>query len=107
MSAQRDFGQGGTYRAGERTTAPAGMQDAAEPRQDDLPLDEAERVRFRLAGALGRGEDGIECLRGLSREESLEYVALQRRGLDNDDDAFLRYILLGDRLAVAVAKSRR
>lgn len=107
MSAQRDFGQGGAYPAGEQSASPAGTQNSIGPQQDGLlPLHEAERVRFRLAGALGRSEDGIECLRGLTREESLEYVALQRRGLDNDDDAFLRYILLGDRLAVAIAQSR-
>ncbi|MCX5513878.1 hypothetical protein [Kaistia algarum] len=69
-----------------------------------LPLDDTARARFQRAGGLSLDVDGRECLRGLSREESVEYVELHRRGLDNDDASFLRYILLGDRHVVATAK---
>lgn len=61
-------------------------------------------MRFQRAGGLTLDMDGRECLRGLTREESVEYLELNRRGLDNDDVAFLRYILLGDRHVVATAK---
>ena len=102
VSAQREIGQGGAHGTREQDEAARRTGSGPVP----LPLDEAERVRFRLMGALALDTTGGECLRGLSRAESLEYVELQRRGLDNDDAAFLRYILLGDRLAVAVAQAR-
>lgn len=111
MSAQREIGKSGAYRASAQSVAarlaPAIEPDIARPEAPlALPLDDAERVRFRLVGALASDEAGLEYLRGLSRAESLEYVELQRRGLDNDDAAFLRYILLGDRIAVAAAQHR-
>ena len=70
-----------------------------------LPLEEAERMYFQRSGGLSVDLDGKECLRGLNRSESMEYIGLHRRGLDNDDASFLRYILLGDRHTVATAKS--
>jgi hypothetical protein len=69
-----------------------------------LPLEEAERMYFQRSGGLSVDLDGKECLRGLSRSESMEYIRLHRLGLDNDDASFLRYILLGDRHTVATAK---
>lgn len=69
-----------------------------------LPLLDAERSRYQRDGALTLDVEGQECLRGLTRPESVEYVELARRGLDNDDAAFLRYILLGDRHAAAAVK---
>lgn len=72
-----------------------------------LPLLEAERSRYQREGALTLDVEGQECLRGLTRPESVEYLELARRGLDNDDAAFLRYILLGDRHAAATVKAHR
>lgn len=109
MSAQREIGKGEAYRGtshGAAARVATGPQPETAPPDAELPLDEAERVRFRLSGALTSDENGLEMLRGLSRPESLEYVELHRRGLDNDDAAFLRYILLGDRIAVAIAQHR-
>ncbi len=66
-----------------------------------LPLSAAERGHYAAAD-FAYDASGVECFRGLSHAESLDYIALQRTGLDNDDDAFLRLIQLGDRHASAM-----
>jgi hypothetical protein len=64
-----------------------------------LELGAEERASFELADALVLDATGRECLRGLSADESLEFVELSRRGLDNGDADFLRLVELGDRIA--------
>lgn len=66
-----------------------------------LPLTEAERSHY-VAADFAYDHAGVEYFRGLSRLESLDYIDLQRVGLDNDDEAFLRLIQLGDRHASAM-----
>ncbi len=66
-----------------------------------LPLSPAER-RHYAAADFAYDAAGVECFRGLSHAESLDYITLQRIGLDNDDAAFLRLIQLGDRHASAM-----
>lgn len=102
---ERSPGTGGAPTRRERQ-APAGRRTrgAAPSDANLLPLLDVERSRFQRDGALTLDVDGRECLRGLNREESIEYLDLARRGLDNDDGAFLRYILLGDRHAAATVK---
>lgn len=91
-------------RSPRKNDAVRGPVRTADADSAPLALDDAERARFQRAGGLSLDLDGRECLRGLSRDESLEYVELHRRGLANDDASFLRYILLGDRHVVATAK---
>jgi len=66
-----------------------------------LPLTDAERRHYASAD-FSYDASGVESFRGLNRAESLDYIELQRVGLDNDDAAFLRLIQLGDRHASAM-----
>jgi hypothetical protein len=58
-----------------------------------------------MVDALVFDPDGNECLRGLAHAESIDYLELGRRFLENDDRAFLRMIELGDRHAAALIRS--
>lgn len=91
--------------AGRKIAARNPARPPPRPPGAALPLDDAARERFLAADGLTVDVDGHECLRGLTRAESFEYLSLDRVGLDNDDAAFLRYILLGDRHAAAVSFS--
>ena len=66
-----------------------------------LPLTKLERSHYTAAD-FAYDAAGLENFRGLSRAESLDYMLLQRVGLDNDDASFLRLIGLGDRHASAM-----
>ncbi|WP_380224545.1 hypothetical protein [Kaistia terrae] len=61
-----------------------------------LELTVEERDRLEPAQALVIDGAGRECFRGLTIAESLEFLTLQRIGLDNDDQRFLKLVLLGD-----------
>ncbi len=90
-----------------RTSAMAGRAIAMlRPKQaraaiTPLPLTKLERGHYSAAD-FAYDAAGVESFRGLSRAESLDYMMLQRVGLDNDDAAFLRLIGLGDRHASAM-----
>lgn len=72
---------------------------AAEPNHRPVRLleltveerDELEPQQALVIDAVGR-----ECFRGLTIAESLEFLTLRRLGLDNDDQNFLKLVLLGD-----------
>ncbi len=66
-----------------------------------LPLTAIERGHYSPAD-FAYDATGVESFRGLNRAESIDYIMLQRVGLDNDDAAFLRLIGLGDRHASAM-----
>jgi hypothetical protein len=66
-----------------------------------LDLCDEERAAFEASDVLVFDGAGRDCFRGLTIAESLEYLALRRLGLDNDDGDFLRLIELGDRHAAS------
>lgn len=61
-----------------------------------LDLTAEEREALQQAKALEIDAAGRECFRGLNIAESLEFLALRRVGLDNDDRRFLKLVQLGD-----------
>jgi len=72
---------------------------AAEPNHRPvrfLELTVEEREELEQAQALVIDAVGRECFRGLTIAESLEFLTLRRLGLDNDDQNFLKLVLLGD-----------
>lgn len=123
MKSRREVGEVGGVRPPSRSPKPGapGLETkgfSQAPTEDcgfesggstglRLGLSDAERGRFEAANALIFDANGEECLMGLGRAESLDYLALSRRGLDNDDADFLRYIELGDRHAAALKKAGR
>ncbi|MBZ9938002.1 hypothetical protein LB518_17015 [Mesorhizobium sp. BR1-1-16] len=84
----------------DRATALFRPRDRLRP-PAPLPLTKAERSHY-VAADFVFDHTGVEHFRGLNRLESLDYIDLQRVGLDNDDEAFLRLIQLGDRHASAM-----
>jgi len=78
-----------------RRTAGAGAEPASRPVRL-LDLTAEERAELEQANALVIDGVGRECFRGLSIAESLEFLELRRIGLDNDDQSFLKLVLLGD-----------
>ena len=108
MQHEHDFNRDGAARPTARRASamadravallrPKARRASATP----LPLTERER-RHYVAADFAYDASGIESFRGLSRLESIDYIDLQRVGLDNDDGAFLRLIELGDRHASAM-----
>ncbi|MCX5494808.1 hypothetical protein OSH11_08845 [Kaistia dalseonensis] len=75
--------------------------DTARLEAQRLELTDEERARFEGDAGLTTDLDGHEAFRGLTYAESLEYIVLMRRGLENEDSAFMRYVELGDRHAAA------
>lgn len=96
MSVPREIDEFGSIPSRQDRRKTTRLRSVPEP----LPLTEAERSHFAPSDFV-LDVTGAECLAGLSQAESVEYIELQRRGLDNEDAAFLRYILLGDRIAIA------
>lgn len=104
MQPERDFERGAVRRRpaiADRAAALFGLRDRGGSVPLPLPLTEAER-RHYIAEDFTFDPSKAECFRGLTRAESLDYIDLQRSGLDNDDAAFLRLIQLGDRHASAM-----
>lgn len=94
-------GRGGPAIAG-RAAALFRLRERSRPSAVlPLPLTDAERRHYARAD-FAYDASGVESFRGLNRAESLDYIELQRIGLDNDDTAFLRLIQLGDRHASAM-----
>lgn len=81
------------------TAATAGTPVSRPVRLLELTVkerEEAERDNVLVIDSAGR-----ECFRGLTIAESLDYLTLRRTGLDNDDQNFLKLVLLGDLHAAA------
>ncbi|MCX5520899.1 hypothetical protein OSH10_20875 [Kaistia defluvii] len=79
-----------------RRVAGSGAAEAASRPVRLLDLTVEERAELEQANALVIDGAGRECFRGLSIAESLEFLELRRIGLDNDDQSFLKLVLLGD-----------
>jgi len=69
-----------------------------------LDLTAEEREALQQGKALEIDAAGRECFRGLNIAESLEFLALRRVGLDNDDRRFLKLVQLGDQHEAALKR---
>lgn len=83
-----------TFAETRRATATAGAPTSRPVRLLDLTAEEREELE--RAQALVIDSVGRECFRGLTIAESLEFLTLKRIGLDNDDQNFVKLVLLGD-----------
>lgn len=83
-----------TFAEARRVTAAAGTPTSRPVRLLDLTAEEREELE--QGQALVIDSVGRECFRGLTIAESLEFLTLKRVGLDNDDQNFLKLVLLGD-----------